>query len=115
MHECSLKLPLDIRLRKAHTRDMSSTYGAVAPTAEVISFDEFRGLLDETDSVSVYPRKGVSVRHAFRARLREPQNCRPFVAFDYCNRAGYSDIDTANFSTSIFDFYTLGRIVKVTL
>ena len=94
---------------------MSSTYGAVAPAAEIITFDEFRGLLDETDSVSIYPRKGVRVHHAFRARLREPERCTPFVAYDYCNRAGYSDIETANFRTAIFDFYNLGRIVRVAL
>ncbi len=94
---------------------MSSTYSAVAPTAEVITFDQFQDLLDETDSVSIYPRKGVRVRHAFRTRLRAPQNCRPYVSYDYCNRAGYSDIETTNLSTAIFDFYTLGRTVRVAL
>lgn len=62
---------------------MSSTYAAVAPCAEVITFDEFRDLLDDTDSVSIYPGKGQSVRHTFSMRLRTPERCRPFVGYEY--------------------------------
>lgn len=94
---------------------MSSTYAAVAPCAEVITFDEFRDLLDDTDSVSIYPGKGQSVRHTFSMRLRTPERCRPFVAYEYCNRAGYTTTETSSFTTAIFDFYNLGRTVRVAL
>lgn len=87
------------------------TYAKAFPVAETVTVEEFAVLVSECSGVTLLVR-GRPRRHAFDVRLHSLVGY-GFIGYDYCKRTGYGDHDVAYLDRTVFDFYQVGRLVKV--
>lgn len=87
------------------------TFSEAIKVAETVSFEEFALLVAGSSGVSVI-RRNKSIRHTAELRMSIAAKNR-YVGFECCNRAGYTDSQGAFFDSAVFDFYQVGRLVRV--
>lgn len=87
------------------------TYAAAVKVAETITPTELDDLISGGNAVTIIAKR-CTPKHAFDARLHIGIRS-VFIGFEFCNRNGFTSTGTASVRDTVFNFYNLGRIVRV--
>lgn len=94
----------------------AATWAAANKVAEEITLDELHALLAEDDAPTIFPGKGKQRHLALGAVVLRGMD--RVIVYDWCDRKGRLACGSVLVGgpgdwATVFDFYNLGRIVRV--